>query len=321
MKFSHALIGVVGWGILGAGLAGAASTGLQVSTPLTPSECTTFLDYAKPMQNDAASFVLRSGYSRDNDDPKEGNYETAIFDLELVGKSLPNGKTCLHLVVTPILLTEIKNAEGWAKTFFLRPLSVHQSVNGKWEPIGGARRNGFPFSVVKFDRPPYLASGKLAKADRPANERVGLRAVAYLGIFDDGSYTGRTFLQKENGGFSNVDHSDYDSVRHVLDWTLSLQNGQPVNPTKVTDRQPVHFPNEVYFVTPKWHNTLVLEDGKWGIKQHSVMLLWKDVVLVAKAPKPHYGTYNLLDTLQGVLNADASAASMSPIGRLPIKRH
>lgn len=290
----------------------------------TPAECVTSLDYYKASEKDAATFILRGGYSRDNDDPVEGHYETAVIDLELAGKRLPDGRTCLHLVSTPILSTERHNAAGWAANFYLRPMAVSHFFEGKWALFAPAK-SGVGLWVVPFTTPPYALAGKAGKLDRPAVETTGIRSVAFLGAFTDGHYNGRAYLQTEGRGFTNVDDSDYNTVRHVIEWTVSLDKGLPVNVVKPlyaqadpTGPKYIRFQNEVRLVTPTWNGSILASGDR---KFHAVSLMWKDVLTVMEKDREvKYGKYDLMPVIQDAIKADPLARLEEPIGRFTKKR-
>lgn len=242
----------VGFPLLLAGLfLSTQSLGIALKDPRNP-ECEISHNYISgdPL---APTFILRSGYSRDNDDVAEGHYETAVFDLELVGRTVGD-KTCLYLVNTTTLSSEANNAAGWTNQFFIR------KAGSSIEPI---QNSAARFSVIQQDQASYLSNQKYIPFEEPRPEgKVALFHYTFLGAVPDGIYVGKIFYQAPTGWrqgqplFENRDDSKYE-VRHVLQWSVSLPSGL------VTDA------SKVRFVTPKWSG---------GEKTHTVKLMWRDVI-------------------------------------------
>lgn len=290
--------------------------------------CDIRLDYKNPNGPAAATLILRSGYSRDNDDSLQGNYETAVLDLELVGRKLPTGEVCLFLVTTSTLSEEAESAQTWASQYFLRRASVYSlDPNTKeWLVQSGLAERGDSSHVVQHVIPPYAEAGKYQVADGRTNQRVSVRSANYLGAFKSGRYSGQSFLQSGHTSFANQDASDYNVVRHIVEWSIELKDGELNIPdqsyvTTVAQKPVVRFTNQVRLLVPPWNGSVVASsNGSKEVKYHHVSLMWLDAV-VSRCPN---GTcklyrYDLLATLKTETEKDPQLGLENEIGRLKKK--
>lgn len=299
-------------------------------TPLlaqTASRCPVTLTY-DAMAADSPDFFVRAGYSRDNDDPKEGSYETAVLDLELYGRKSPNaGKVCVYLSVSPILSSESENAGGWAKNFFLRQHSAYQLANQEWKGVN-APETFSRFTVVHSEQHPMFQNGKFGERSNKGRT-TSLSSKLFLGEFADGVYAGRVYMQMATGTdkrglpqFSNGDDSPY-LVRHVVEWRLKLKDSAPIEPAVVvaeagTKGDTAGFANSVRLITPKWHDTVVDSGGgRRENKKHHATLMWKD--LLDRDPTTAGRAYQKWNQLVE-LNRAKEPKSDEEFGRLPPKR-
>jgi hypothetical protein len=311
--------------------------GLFVTSLATAAPCAlhSTLDARDPL---APDFVLRSGYSRDNDDAAEGHYETAIFDLELVGHKQADGSgVCVYFVSTSTLKEHQAKASSYAAAWYVRKAGIHAVSGGAWKEIEAVSPYGVASKPQSRTVAGYMDGRMGAEFVRPGDKgpSVELRSELLLGKFTDGKYYGRVFFQGPTGrqrngspAFTNTDDSNYDIVRHVAEWRLELSGGALLNPdgmaaVKQYDGSVPIFRNQVRLATPAWNGSPVViraSPREVENKYHSVGLLWRDVVALQKgeAGARSYLRYNLYAQLRSKLPAGVTLDERTD--RLSVKR-
>jgi len=292
-----------------------------------PCEVSFTNDAADPNSPD---FLVRAGYSRDNDDPREGSYETAVIDIELYGRKTQAGKACVYLSVRPLLSTEPENAGGWSQNFFVRNHSLHRLIDSEQKWASQNLPSVFTrFSPIRTNQDPVTEFGKYAKTNQ-TRYSTALDARIFLGELEDGVVAGRVYLQAPTGRdgtgqpqFTNHDDSVY-LVRHVIEWRLDLHESLPRNPVALTltarnGRDIKVFGNSVSIVSPAWNKTKVESSprsGVWEMKEHRTLLMWKDVLdRKLNSSVPLYQKWDQLKALE----APESQPHEEVLGRLPAK--
>jgi len=270
---------------------------LALSRTGQSEECSLHYGY-DPNESNAPTFFIRAGYSRDNDDPSEGHFETAIFDLELVGHASADGSVvCLYALVTSHLRSENQNAESWARAWFTVGAGLWKlsEQDLQWKPLLN-NMGVAPSKVLHFPTTPYADPGQRKMRDEfirlnePGQPSIALRTETFLGKLTDGVYSGRLFFQTPTGRdglgkpvFNNTDDNDYNVVRHVARWRIRLLDGKL---SRVTENSPeinrsvavAGFFNQIRLIQPSWDGTRMTSEGQTEVKYHSVGLVWRDVV-------------------------------------------
>ncbi len=241
-----------------------------------------------PRDPNASDFILRSGYSRGNDDiPEEKLYETAVLDNELRIKKTGRGWN-ISVKFVAYMVADLAHARHDADSFAVRSAGVKIWQDHTWADFlrEEIRPSVFSYSMPTWTKAGYLLDLKYRNGDRreqPSRIVAAERTIDF-GIFQPGTYVGTIYIQSRTSSnpatpYANTRPDDY-RVRHIIDWRAQLgEDGLSVDdePEKLSDGR-LHFKNEIRLITPDWHGKKVLYNGRNVVKRHEAPLMWKDVV-------------------------------------------
>lgn len=249
-------------------------------------------------------FVLRSGYSRGNDDIEEGLFETAVFDNELQIRRRGD-RWNFRLKYVANMVSLLSHAREEASGYTARNLGVYTWKTDKWERISREETSAaaFNFSTPVWMEASYLFDLKFreeAKREK-ANRIVVAERSIDLGTYEPGKYSGRVYLQsptqpRTSQPYAHSSPSDY-RVRHIIEWRVNITDRAivSVKTPKILGDKKLHFDNEIRLIRPDWHGTVVSENGRLVRKEHIAPLMWKDIVYKDAQPEgPRYVRVNQL---------------------------
>ena len=309
----------------------------QSQYPLVPSYNAT--DANSP------DYMVRAGYSRGNDDPQQdgqkdiradipeaeqGNFETAVLDLELFARKMPQG-VFVMAEVTANVVELVESAPGWAKQWGARSLGYEQlDANKQWRVVVPASNVGEPFvftPLANLQNGTFTQVGKMAEDNArpvPAQASALLKTTLPIGMLKDGIYRGRFTLEDHDGVLANgkvkyaaPNPQNYAKTRHIVEWHLYIEDGRFKGVTDLvhddTTNMPPVFNNQIALITPPWNGREVMERTGKVTKYHHVGLVWRDVVRKSDDGKNYMRT-DLLTSLKQV-----DSVVHERIGRLPRK--
>ena len=309
-------------------------------TPTPKTECPIEFDYQRAGAPNTPDFVIRAGYSRDNDDPAEGNFETGVFDLEILGRKSRTKKfVCLHAVIGFTMSSHLASADAYASGYVLRVREMFARSNERddfiqiSDPVKAW--HNFTLNRHPYSSPPFL-NEKLGKYrdNRKMDPRLQgatLRSEIYLGQFVDGEYKGIIYAgsptSKQNGSliFSSAKDDNYNNTRHVIEWRFNLEQLELVIDRTMhaeiyanESSETPYFTNQIRFRQPAWHNTITNTSfgnaaPKMELKKHRATLMWRDIL--NKEMHNNIPAYRKIDLLP-IQKEQNNPASDEEFGRL-----